>query len=86
MIDELEFFKKQQERIKEALNKLDPPKQTQKYVNLISCGTNLVGFTSQLEGLIKAKQEAAKREADNKIAAEEALEEMKTTETKVAKK
>ena len=53
---------------------------------MISCGTNLVGFTSQLEGLIKAKQEAAKREADNKIAAEEALEEMKTTETKVAKK
>ena len=86
MIDELEFFKKQQERIKEALNKLDPSKQTQKYVNLISCGTNLVGFTSQLEGLIKAKQEAAKREADNKIAAEEALEEMKTTETKVDKK
>lgn len=79
MIDELEFFKKQQERIKEALNKLDPSKQTQKYVNLISCGTNLVGFTSQLEGLIKAKQEAAKREEENRKAAKEAMEEMAET-------
>lgn len=75
-IDDLEFFKKQKKRMYEAIDKLDPAKQTQKYVNLNGCATNMIGFTSQLEGLIKAKQEAAKREKENRKAAEEAMEEM----------
>ena len=33
-IDDLEFFKKQKKRMYEAIDKLDPAKQTQKYVNL----------------------------------------------------
>lgn len=78
-IDDLEFFKKQKERMYEAINKLDPAKQTQKYVNLNSCATNMMGFISQLEGLIKARQEAMKREEENKKAAEEAMQEMNET-------
>lgn len=84
-MENLEFFKKQLERIKDALNKLDPAKQTQKYVNLMGTGTNLVGFTSQLEGLIKAKEEAAKREAENKKAQEEAMKEIANKEREAKK-
>lgn len=78
-IDDLEFFKKQKKRMYEAIDKLDPAKQTQKYVNLNGCATNMLGFISQLEGLIKAKQETAKREEENRKAAEEAMEEMAET-------
>lgn len=74
--EDLEFFKKQLIRIKEALGKIDPAKQTQKYVNLMSTGTNLVGFTSQLEGLVKAKEEAKKREEEEKKAQKEAMKEL----------
>ena len=78
-MENLEFFKKQLERVKDALSKLDPAKQTQKYVNLNGCATNMLGFIAQLEGLIKAKQETAKREEENRKAAEEAMEEMAET-------
>lgn len=83
-MENLNFFKGELERIKKGIAKLDPAKQTQKYVNLISCGTNLVGFTSQLENLIKAKEEAKRREEENRIAREEAEREL--SETKKQKK
>lgn len=76
MNNNLEFFKGELERIKKGIRTLQPEKQTQKYVNLISCGSNLVGFVSQLENLVKAQEEAAKREEENRKAAEEAKKEL----------
>lgn len=77
MEENFKFLTNQKERIEEALTKLNPSRETQKYVNLISCETNLVGFLSQLEGLIKARKEAEKRERLDKEAYEEAAQENK---------
>ena len=70
-MDNLEFYKEQLERIKKELSTEECFKDTQRYVNLTSVSTNLIGFVRQLEGIKKAEEEERVRKAETeKILAE----------------
>lgn len=70
-MNNLEFYKEQLERIKKELLTEECFKDTQRYVNLTSVSTNLVGFVRQLEGIQKAEEEEkARREESERILAE----------------
>lgn len=70
-MDNLEFYKEQLERIKKELSTEECFKDTQRYVNLASVSTNLIGFVRQLEGIKKAEEEERARKAETeKILAE----------------
>lgn len=70
-MDNLEFYKEQLERIKKELSTEECFKDTQRYVNLTSVSTNLIGFVRQLEGIKKAEEEERARKAETeKILAE----------------
>lgn len=70
-MDNLEFYKEQLERIKKELSTEECFKNTQRYVNLTSVSTNLIGFVRQLEGIKKAEEEERARKAETeKILAE----------------
>lgn len=70
-MDNLEFYKEQLERIKKELSTEECFKDTQRYVNLTSVSTNLIGFVRQLEGIKKAEEEEKARKAETeKILAE----------------
>ena len=70
-MDSLEFYKEQLERIKKELSTEECFKDTQRYVNLTSVSTNLIGFVRQLEGIKKAEEEERARKAETeKILAE----------------
>lgn len=63
-MDNLEFYKEQLERIKKELSTEECFKDTQRYVNLTSVSTNLIGFVRQLEGIKKAEEEERARKAE----------------------
>ncbi len=63
-MDNLEFYKEQLERIKKELSTEECFKDTQRYVNLTSVSTNLIGFVRQLEGIKKAEEEEKARKAE----------------------
>ena len=65
-MDNLEFYKNQLERIKKELEKEECFKDTQRYVNLTSVSTNLIGFVRQLEGIKKAEEEEERRREETK--------------------
>ncbi len=70
-MDNLEFYKNQLERIKKELETEECFKDTQRYVNLTSVSTNLIGFVRQLEGIQKAEEEEKRRkEEEQKILSE----------------
>lgn len=70
-MDNLDFYKEQLERIKKELSTEECFKDTQRYVNLTSVSTNLIGFVRQLEGIKKAEEEERARKAETeKILAE----------------
>lgn len=70
-MDNLNFYKEQLERIKKELSTEECFKDTQRYVNLTSVSTNLIGFVRQLEGIKKAEEEERARKAETeKILAE----------------
>lgn len=70
-MDNLEFYKEQLERIKKEISTEECFKDTQRYVNLTSVSTNLIGFVRQLEGIKKAEEEERARKAETeKILAE----------------
>ena len=70
-MDNLDFYKEQLERIKKELTTEECFKDTQRYVNLTSVSTNLIGFVRQLEGIKKAEEEERARKAETeKILAE----------------
>ena len=74
-MDNLEFYKEQLERIKKELSTEECFKDTQRYVNLTSVSTNLIGFVRQLEGIKKAEEEEKARKAETeRILAEEKSE------------
>ncbi len=60
-MDNLDFYKEQLERIKKELTTEECFKDTQRYVNLTSVSTNLIGFVRQLEGIKKAEEEEEER-------------------------
>ena len=60
-MNNLEFYKNQLERIKKELETEECFKDTQRYVNLTSVSTNLIGFVRQLEGIKKAEEEEERR-------------------------
>ena len=55
-MDNLDFYKEQLERIKKELTTEECFKDTQRYVNLTSVSTNLIGFIRQLEGIKKEEE------------------------------
>lgn len=63
-MNNLEFYKEQLERIKKELSTEECFKDTQRYVNLTSVSTNLIGFVRQLEGIKKAEEEEKARKAE----------------------
>lgn len=63
-MDNLEFYKNQLERIKNELATEECFKDTQRYVNLTSVSTNLIGFVRQLEGIKKAEEEEKARKTE----------------------
>ena len=63
-MDNLDFYKEQLERIKKELTTEECFKDTQRYVNLTSVSTNLIGFVRQLEGIKKAEEEEKARKAE----------------------
>ena len=63
-MDNLDFYKEQLERIKKELTTEECFKDTQRYVNLTSVSTNLIGFVRQLEGIKKAEEEERRRKAE----------------------
>ena len=70
-MDNVEFYKNQLEKIKNELATEECFKDTQRYVNLTSVSTNLIGFIRQLEGIKKAEEEEKRRkEEEQKILSE----------------
>ena len=63
-MDSLEFYKEQLERIKKELSTEECFKDTQRYVNLTSISTSLIGFVRQLEGIKKAEEEERRRKEE----------------------
>ena len=63
-MDSLEFYKEQLERIKKELSTEECFKDTQRYVNLTSISTSLIGFVRQLEGIKKADEEERRRKEE----------------------
>ena len=63
-MDNLEFYKNQLERIKNERATEECFKDTQRYVNLTSVSTNLIGFVRQLEGIKKAEEEEKARKTE----------------------
>ena len=63
-MDSLEFYKEQLERIKKELSTEECFKDTQRYVNLTSISTSLIGFIRQLEGIKKAEEEERRRKEE----------------------
>jgi hypothetical protein len=70
-MDNLDFYKEQLERIKKELTTEECFKDTQRYVNLTSVSTNLIGFVRQLEGIKKAEEERRKEEEEERRRKEE---------------
>lgn len=69
-MDNLDFYKEQLERIKKELTTEECFKDTQRYVNLTSVSTNLIGFVRQLEGIKKAEEERIRKEEAEQIISE----------------
>ena len=70
-MDNLDFYKNQLERIKKELETEECFKDTQRYVNLTSVSTNLIGFIRQLEGIKRSEEEERQRKEETaKILAE----------------
>ncbi len=63
-MDNLKFYEEQLERIKNELATEKCFEDTQRYVNLTSVSTNLIGFIRQLEGIQKAEEEERRRKEE----------------------